>query len=156
MNALYVCSTEAEVALAAATAKTVLGVKASSSAGLQLVGFTVSFADTNATEVPVLCELMYCTWATNPPGTNSTSVTPRQTTGRSITSGITAARNWTTEPTVLTLAFPEFVLTPNGGLVIYNWPLGTEPDAAPNEGFALRLTAPSATNTRAGFIVARA
>lgn len=151
----YVCETEGAVALAAATAKTIVGVKAHANSGLLLCGFTISFADTNATEVPVLVEVMYATWATNSPGTNSTSTTPRQTMGRSLTAGFTSGKNWTTEPTALTAAFPEFVLTPNGGLVMFNWPLGTEPDSALAEGFAIRCNAPSATDVRAGLIVSR-
>lgn len=151
----YVCGTESAVALVAATAKTVVGAKAHANSGLLLCGFWVSFADTNATEVPVLVEVLYSTWATNSPGTNSTSTTPRQTMGRSLTAGFTSGKNWTTEPTALTAVFPEFVLTPNGGLVGYNWPLGTEPDSALGEGFAIRMTAPSATDCRAGLIVSR-
>ena len=118
-------------------------------------GFTISFADTNAAEVPALVELMYATFATNAPGTNSTSTTPRQIFGRSLAAGFTSARNWTAEPTVLTQAFNEFVLTPNGGTFVYNFPLGTEPDSALSEGFVLRVTAPSATDCRAGLIVSR-
>lgn len=151
----YVCSSEGAVALTAATAKTVVGVKAHANSGVMVCGFSISFADTNATEVPALIELMYCTWATNGPGTNSTSTTPRQMFGRSLTAGFTSGKGWTTEPTALTLAFPEFVLTPNGGTLIYNFPLGTEPDSALAEGFALRVTAPSATDCRAALIVSR-
>ncbi len=151
----YTCSSEGAVSLSAATAKSVVGVKAHANSGLQVVAAVLSFPDTNAAEVPVLCELMYATFATNSPGTNSTSTTPRQMNGRSLTAGFTAGRNWTTEPTALTLAYPEFTVTPNGGLVIYNFPLGNEPDCALGEGFVLRLTAPSATDFRGGLIVAR-
>jgi hypothetical protein len=151
----YSCSTEAAVALTAATAKSVVGVRAHANSGIMVCGFTISFADTNAAEVPALVELMYATFATNAPGTNSTSTTPRQIFGRSLAAGFTSARNWTAEPTVLTQAFNEFVLTPNGGTFVYNFPLGTEPDSALSEGFVLRVTAPSATDCRAGLIVSR-
>lgn len=151
----YSCSSEGAVALTAATAKSVVGVKAHANSGIMVCGFTISFADTNAAEVPALVELLYATFATNAPGTNSTSTTPRQIFGRSLTAGFTSGKTWTTEPTALTLAFPEFVLTPNGGTFVYNFPLGTEPDSALGEGFVLRVTAPSATDCRAGLIVSR-
>lgn len=151
----YVCSSEGAVALTAATAKTVVGVKAHANSGVMVCGFSISFADTNAAEVPALVELMYSTWATNGPGTNSTSTTPRQMFGRALAAGFTSGKTWTTEPTTLTLAFPEFVLTPNGGTFVYNFPLGTEPDSALAEGFALRVTAPSDTSCRAALIVSR-
>lgn len=152
----YACNTEADVALTAATKKTVVGAKAHANSGLQLLGFSISFADTNATETPALVEVSYATWATNGPGTNSTSGTPVQINGRVITAGFTHGYNWTTQPTVITsLVFPTFVLTPNGGTFMYNFPLGCEPDSAVSEGFAISVTAPSATTCRAGLIVAR-
>jgi hypothetical protein len=49
----------------------------------------------------------------------------------------------------------ERLLTPNGGLVIYDYPLGKEPDCALGEGFALRLTAPATVNVRASLGVSR-
>lgn len=151
----YACNTEGAVALSAATAKTVVGVKAHANSGLMLCGFWISFADTNATEVPVLCEVMYSTWASNSPGTNSTSTTARQMFGRSLTAGFTCGKTWTAEPTTLTQVAPEFVLRPDGGLIAYNFPLGTEPDCALSEGFVIRCNAPSATDVRAGLIVSR-
>lgn len=154
---IYACNTEADVALSAATKKTVVGVKAHANSGLLLVGFSVSFADTNAAEVPALVEVSYSTWASNSPGTNSTSGTPVQINGRSMTAGFTHGYNWTAQPTVITsLVYPTFVLTPNGGTLVYNWPLGTEPDCALAEGFAISITAPSATTCRAGLLVSRA
>lgn len=151
----YACNTEGAVALAAATAKCVVGVKAHANSGLMLCGFTLAFDGVTASAVPVLVEVMYSTWATNSPGTNSTSTTPRQVNGRVLTAGFTSGKTWTTEPTALTACFPEFLLTPNGGMFTYNFPLGTEPDTALAEGFVIRLTAPAAVNARAGLIVSR-
>lgn len=151
---LYDCNTEGAVALAAATAKTVLGVKGHANSGLLLTSVWVGFDGVTASAVPVLVELCAATFATNVPGTNSTSATPRQRSGRVLTAGFTAGRNWTAEPTVL-VALKETLLTPNGGLVVYDFPLGTEPDTALGEGFALRLTAPAIVNVRASMTVAR-
>jgi len=133
------------VALTAATAKSVLGVKAHANSGLLVTGFRVSFDGVTASAVPVYCELCYATWATNGPGTNSTSVTPVQRSGRVLTAGFTAAKTWTTEPTALTL-IRGWDITPNGGLIVFEYPLGTEPDSALAEGFVLRLTAPANVN----------
>lgn len=152
----YTAITGGAIALTAATAKTVLGWKAHANSGLMLLGYQVAFDGVTASAVPVLVEICYSTWATNSPGTNSTSVTPLQNLGRVIAIGATAGKTWTAgnEPTVLTV-LEEKLLTPNGGLVIYSYPLGTEPDCALAEGFALRLTAPAGVNVRATMTVSR-
>lgn len=139
----YVATTDADVALTAATAKSVLGVSAPAQFGVDLLGLRVGFGGVTAADEPVLVELCAATFATNAPGTNSTSVTIVQKYGRSITTGFTAARNWTTEPTVLD-AIDEWQLTPNGGLVVYDFPLGNTPDSDVSKGFVIRCTAPDA------------
>lgn len=139
------------VVLLSTSAKTVLGVKSNAAFGLDWIKFRVAFDGVTASAVPAVIEACYCTWATNAPGTNSTSLTapaPTQVYGRPLTHGISAAKNWTTEPTALTV-LEEFYLTPNGGTVLYDWPLGTSPDCALGEGFALRITASAAVNVRA-------
>lgn len=144
----YSIQTEGAVALAAATAKTIIGAKAHANSGLQLKSFEVAFDGVTASAVPVLVEVMYSTWATQPPGTASTSTTVRQAYGRALTAGFTSGKTWTTEPTALT-NIKEFLLTPNAGLVAYQWPLGQEPDCALAEGFVIRCNAPAAVNVRA-------
>lgn len=151
----YGTSTEGTVALAAATAKTILGVAAPSSFGVDLKTLRVSFDGVTASAVPVLVELCYATFATNAPGTNSTSTTIDQLYGRSITAGFTGAKNWTTEPTVLT-PLDEWLLTPAGGLVIYDYMLGNSPDSAVSQGFVLRCNAPAVVNVRASLAFERA
>ena len=149
----YSVTTEGAVAVTTA-AESVLGVKAHANSGLQVKGFMVAFDGVTASAVPVLVELCYSTWATNSPGTNSTSVTARQTYGRVLTAGFTGAKNWTAEPTVLT-AFKEFLLAPDKGVIAYQFPLGQEPDCALAEGFVIRITAPAAVNLRATLDVER-
>lgn len=146
----YTATTGAAVALTAATAKSCLGIKSHANFGLDLKKYRVAFDGVTASAVPVLVELCYATFATSSPGTASTSVTPAQVYGRAITVGATAARTWTTEPTVLTV-IEEHLLTPNGGLEIYDFPLGDTPDSAVSEGFVVRLTAPAAVNARLTF-----
>ncbi|MEU6725460.1 hypothetical protein ABZ917_17270 [Nonomuraea wenchangensis] len=138
------------------SAKSVLGVKSASDFGLDLKKVWLGFTGVTASETPVTCEICYCTWASNGPGTNSTAVTSSisQVYGRSITHALTAAKNWTTEPTSLTV-LAEFPLTPNGGTLIYDFPLGDTPDCAPDHGFVIRCTASASVNIRATLIVER-
>jgi hypothetical protein len=150
----YSAITGGAVALAANTPKSILGWRAPGSAGLLLNFFLVAFDGVTASAVPVLVEICYCTWASSVPGTNSTSVTPTQTGGRVIAVGAVAGKNWTTEPTVLSV-IREKLLTPNGGLIEYDYPLGTEPDSALSEGFVIRCNAPAIVNVRATMDVSR-
>jgi len=146
---IYMVAVGADVALSAATVKTVLGFRAGSAFALILKMVSVSFDQSGAsapTNEPILIELGTCTFATNAPGTNSTSETPIQYNGRVLTHGTTAASNWTTEPTAITV-IDEYLVHPQSGLKEY-FPLGDEPDTALNDGFILRITAPNAVNCR--------
>jgi hypothetical protein len=143
----YTASTAGTVALTAATVKSILGIKGHANFGLEVKKFRVAFDGVTASAVPVLVTLEYCTFATNSPGTASTSVTPAQAYGRVTAVGATAAKTWTTEPTALTV-LDEWLLDPNKGLVIYDFPLGDTPDSAVAEGFVIRCNAPAAVNVR--------
>jgi hypothetical protein len=153
---LYSGITGGAIALTAATAKTILGAKAHANSGLVLKKVKVGFDGVSPTAVPVLVEVCYCTWATNSPGTNSTSVTPAQKNGRVLTAGFTMGKTWTAgnEPTVLTV-LDEILLPAFMGSAMYDIPLGDEYDCALGEGFAIRLTAPAAVNARATMDVSR-
>jgi hypothetical protein len=140
--------TEGAVALAAATAKSIIGLKAGSAVGLLDSGMTIGFDGVTNAAVPVLLERCYCTFGANSPGTNSTGTTERQEYGRVITADWTGGRNWTTEPTTLTV-YQEGLLHPQGGVIWYDEPLGSEPDSAVSEGFVLRCNAPAVVNVRA-------
>lgn len=151
----YSLSTGAAVALSAATAKTVLCVICPAQFGIDLLKYEISFDGVTASAVPVLCELMTSTLATNStPGTNNTTGSVVQTYGRSITAGFTGFYNSTSEPTVLT-AFDRFTITPNGGTIIRDFPAGTTPDSAVSAGILLRCTAPAAVNVNATFYFER-
>ena len=156
MRAQYSVLSTADVALTATVAKSVLGVRAGASFGLDLLMASVAFDQSGAsapTNEPILVELCYATFATNPPGTNSTSRTPAQLAGRVMAHGCTAASNWTAEPTALTV-LDEFLIHPQQGIK-EPLALGQEWDTALNEGFVMRITAPNAVNARAGFRFAR-
>ncbi|MGA4989860.1 hypothetical protein [Nonomuraea bangladeshensis] len=150
----YAIVTGGTVSLSTSTAKSVLGVQAASDFALDLKKIWVGFTGTTAAEAPVTCEVCLATFATNGPGTSSTSVTPVQIYGRTTTVGATAAKNWTSEPTVLT-TIAEFPLTPNGGTLLYDWPLGDTPDCGLGAGFVLRCTAAASVSVRASMVFER-
>lgn len=146
----YTVRTSSAVALAAATAKTCLMVITPSSFGGDLKKFRIGFDGVTASAVPVLWELVTSTNATNStPGTGNTSETAniQQVYGRSITTGFTAFSASTSEPTVLTVVESN-LLTPAGGLLVYDFPLGDTPDWGVSAGMGIRLTAPATVNAR--------
>lgn len=153
-GAKWTISAGTDVALSASTAKSVIGARAHANSSLYLSGYRLSFDGVTASAVPGLVEICYCTFGANGPGTNSTSVTPALKFGRSTTVGWTAARNWTAEPTTITV-LEEIKLTPNGGTIVYDYPLQEEPDTALNEGFVIRVTTGSTPNVRATMILGR-
>lgn len=147
----YTLPMSAPVALAAATAKSVLTVIAPASFGVDLTKYRLGFDGVTASAVPVLVEWCDNTLATNStPGTANSAGTVTQVYGRTITAGFTGYYASTTEPTVLT-RYDSYTLTPNGGLVIYDWPLGTSHDTPVSAGITLRLTAPAAVNANGAF-----
>lgn len=145
MRASYSIVTPADVALAAATAKTVLGVRSGAAFGLDLRKYSIAFNGVTASAVPVLIEL--CSWSSAATGT-STAATAVQTAGRAIVHGTTGGYNFTVEPTVL-VVLKSFLLTPNGGLVIEEFAPDAGFDNDVSAGFAIRCTAPAIVSLRA-------
>jgi hypothetical protein len=150
MRALYKVDSGADIALTAATAKSVLGIRAGSAFGLDLAMWGMSFDASGSsapTNEPILCELCYCTFATNgTAGTNNTSETPIQLAGRVMTHGMSGYSAWTSEPTALTV-LDEYLCHGQQGFKEFMG-LGQEFDTALNEGFVIRVTAPNAVNCR--------
>src|SRR5882757_3713952 len=148
----YNVITSSAVALVGTTLKTVVGVNATANFGMVLKKYRISFDGVTASAVPVYVEICNSTFASTPPsGTNNTLETVFQTYGKGITAGFVGARNWTVEPTVNT-PMDAFLLTPNGGTVIYDYPLGDCPDLGVSTGFLIRCTAPAAVNCRAALL----
>jgi hypothetical protein len=143
----YVVNNTSATALTAATAKTIINIIPSTGRTATIVEFGVSFDGVTASAVPVLVELCSSTQATS--GT-STAGTLTQLRGRTTTVGATAGINYSAEPTVLT-AIKQWLVTPYGGNLVIQFPLGREPeaDATTNKGIAIRVTAPAAVNVRA-------
>jgi hypothetical protein len=145
----YSVTTGAAVALVAATAKTVLFAVAPAQFGMDLKKYRLAFDGVTASAVPVLVELCALSAASNSvAGTGNTTATVNQVYGRAITAGFTGGYNASAEPTVLT-PIDSFLVTPTGGTVLFDFPLGDTPDNDVSKGFALRLTAPAPVNARA-------
>lgn len=148
MSCGYAVGVGADASLAAATTKSLLGVRAGASFGIKLKKISMGSrgsGSTIPTAIPLLIEICYCTFATNPPGTNSASETPAQTYGRTIAHGMTAASEWSTEPTVLTV-LDEYSLHPQQ-MMKEGLPFGEEFDADVSNGFVMRVTNPTGNPT---------
>lgn len=133
----------AAVALTAATPKTVVGFVAPTNIAEKIIGWEWYANGSTSTAVPITVELCQCTFATNAPGTNSTSVTPRKAnTNMAETFQLAAAVNWTAEPTVITVVQTKYLPAYNGKDSKYSPfdPLFIVPGAA---GWLVRMTAPA-------------
>lgn len=95
--------------------KTALGGKASTNVVVKVLEAAFSFDGSTSTATPAQCEFDQITFATNGPGTNSTSVTPaKKDTGRAETVQSTWGKTWTSQPTVITVQWPIAVAQYNG------------------------------------------
>lgn len=144
MSAGYTVETAGDIALAAATAKTILSVINAANSLIRLVEMGVSFDGVSGTAEPVTVELCSSTQATA--GT-STSQTPVQCRGPTRTVQASGARNYTAEPTVLTV-LKRWLVHPQTGMVI-QFPLGREPEQVTTaDALCIRCTAPAAVNVQ--------
>ncbi|GGK61136.1 hypothetical protein Sme01_02780 [Sphaerisporangium melleum] len=143
--ATYTVETNGNISLSAATAKTILAA-INGSRVIKATELSVSFDGASPTAVPVTVELCSSTQATA--GT-TTSHTPAQVSGatRSLTAA-TAARNYTVEPTVLTV-LKRWLVHPQGGLLAIQFPLGREPQkTVSGHALSVRVTAPATVNVQ--------
>lgn len=147
MAAGYTVETNGDVALSAATAKTIMSVINASNGLIRLTELSVSFDGTSATAEPITVELCSSTQAGA--GT-STSHTIVQCRGSTRTVQATAARNYTAEPTTLTV-LKRWLVHPQGGLYV-QFPLGREPEQVTTaDALCVRCTAPATVNAQ-GFL----
>jgi hypothetical protein len=141
MPGLYFSVPGASIAVDA-TPKTVLGLKAPANHPVAFLGYELSFDGDTDTEAPALIEFGTCTFASNGPGTNSTSVTPAKTNpSMSETPQSTAAKTWVAEPTVITV-FKSFTLPMYMGTGIIQFPRGLY-IVKGGEGVVVRITCPA-------------
>ena len=142
----YTIETTGDVALVAATAKTVLIFINGTNSTFRVVEFAVSFDGVSATAEPCTVELCGSTQAGN--GTGSSAVTPVQVRGATRAVQGTAARNYTTEPTTLT-TWKRYLIHPQTGIEM-QFPLSREPEMTVTaDAIALRVTAPAVVNCQA-------
>lgn len=145
MAAGYVIQTAGDVALTAATAKTIMNVINAANGLIRLTEIGVSFDGVSATAEPVTVELCSSTQATA--GTAGSSPTPTQLRGPTRTVQATAGINYSAEPTVLT-ALKRWLVHPQTGIVV-QFPLGREPEQVTTaDGLCIRCTAPAGVNAQ--------
>lgn len=121
--------------------------------GLQIKKFRISFTGVTASNPPVLVRAFTTDNTSN--GT-STAVSITQSSGRVIgTTGTLCVVNFSVEPTNKTYLGEEFLLTPNGGTLIYDYPYGDEPDLPNNSSFGLEITPSAAVGVLAAIYFTR-
>jgi hypothetical protein len=138
----YSVESNGDIALSAATAKSVLSVICAANAPIKVVEIGASFDGTSSTAEPVTVELCSSTEATAGTATSHTIATVG---GVPRTAQATAKRNFTAEPTVLTV-LKRWLVHPQSGMVL-QFPLGREPmQTTTSDALVLRCTAPAAVN----------
>ena len=147
MAARFSIIATADIALVAATAKTVLNVIAGASALFRITEFHLGFDGASATAVPGLVELCYSDETTA--GTSSAQ-TPAQVGGPTRTVQASGKRAYTVQNGALTV-LKEYKVHPQGGITI-QFPLGREPEEIVTaDGLCLRCTFAAVVNVR-GYI----
>lgn len=140
------------VSLTGSTPKTIVGFIAPANIAVKVLGYTFTANGVDATDIPIKVEICSCTFATNPPGTNSTSVNPsKNNPNMTETFQTAAAVNWTTEPTVLT-AGPVLDLPAFNGSKTIQLPLLSPRIVPGGSGFAIRMTAADSVSV-SGYIM---
>lgn len=133
----------AAVALAAATAKTVLQLNAPAQQRLKLQRVGIFFDGASTTAVPVLCRLLIATTA----GTNTALTLNKLVSSDSETIQTTAGENASAEPTKTTL-LDQWYIHPQMGIDL-TYAFGQEKVIVGGSRVALEITAPAVVNVRA-------
>ena len=133
----------AKTVAATSTLTTDLGIKTPANQAITLDEVDVGFDGTNSAQGPGIIDIDQTTWATNSPGTNSTSVTPvASDSGRPETIQSTAGKTWTVQPTVLTV-WKSFLVPTYMGSALAPLPLMKPLVAKGGGGVSLASTLPS-------------
>lgn len=143
MAGSIVAQTSAEVALVAATAKTVLQIVAGASKPLEVYEWWVDFDGTAPTNEHVTVKILRKSAA----GTAGSSVTPVAKKGAAPL--FTAGQNYSAEGTLDAEVYSHNVHPQDSKHVI--WSLGDEIDVPVSGILAIQCTAPAGVNVRAGF-----
>lgn len=143
MAKLYATAIAENVSLTASTAETVLAIQAPTNQAVEIVDVNVSFNGSTSTNAPALVEFGFITFATNGPGTNSTSVTSvKRDQARTEAIQTTAGKAWTAEPTVWTVLDCMDIAQFNGSwhnIIEYYGPI----IAKGGLGFGIRINSPN-------------
>lgn len=137
-----VVTTEGEIALAAATAKTVLQLVAAANHPVAVKGFGVSFDGTSATAEPVQVDILRQTTA----GTMS-AATPVEETNTGTTLQTTAQKTATAEPTAGNV-LRRYEVHPQAG-ILEKFTIEDELILAGGGRLGIRCTAPANVNVTA-------
>lgn len=140
---IYALNNAADVALVAATAKTVLQLVTGATRKTWIKEAAIGFKSVTATDVPVLVQLVRQSTA----GTMS-ALTPAPDVEGHPAAISTAQENATVEPTS-GVVVREWEITPIGGQLVYQLPLGDEIEMAVSSRLGLLVTAPQAQSCRA-------
>lgn len=142
MGVTYTVESNGDIALTAATAKTVLSVINAANSLIRIVEMHAGFDGVTSTAEPVTVEL--CSSTEAGAGT-ATSHTIAQVSGATRTVQATAKRNFTAEPTTLTV-LKRWLVHPQTSLTL-QFPLGREPQQNTTvRALVLRATAPANVN----------
>lgn len=147
-QALYSVGTGAAPVNSLTTLQTAIAiVNAATDFGIQLKKYRIAFNGVTAANPPVT--VRFFTTLNTTAGTPGSTPSIVQESGRAIAAtNLTGGSMYTAEPTTKTYLGDGFLLTPNGGTVIYDFPLGDEPDTAIGAGtMGLEITASVAVGT---------
>lgn len=144
MASIYSATTEAEEALAAATAETVVQLRGATAVKARIVEWGISFDGTSATAAPVQVRLL----RQSTDGT-ATGAVEAKWDPDSPAANCTAFHSFTAEPTAGDV-LAHYEVHPQAGLII-QYPLGREPtlDDATTSRIAVEANAPAVVNCAA-------
>ncbi len=129
---------------ATSTLTTMLGVKNPAQQATVLDEIDCGLDGTNSANGPGIVDLGFCTFATNGPGTNSTSVTlVASDNGRPESFQSTGGKTWTTQPTVIVI-WKSFLVPTYMGSAIAPLPLMKPCVQKGGTGIVASVTLPSA------------
>jgi hypothetical protein len=143
---IYTINNTADVALVAATPKTVLQLITGATRKVWIKEAGISFKSITATDVPVLVQLRRQSTAGTATAIASANVAPDVEGHPAAIS--TASENASAEPTTGVIV-KEWYITPIGGVLVYQLPLGDEIEMAVSSWLGLVVTAPQSESCRA-------
>ena len=126
------------------TLTTILGAKCAAQQAITVDEIDAGFDGTNSANGPGIIDMGFCTFATNPPGTNSTAnAGVFSDSGRPETIQTSGGRSWTVQPTVITI-WKSFLVPSYMGSAIAPLPLMKPMIAKGGNGVTLSVTMPAA------------